>query len=159
MSNIRFAKKEDLDLIIFFIKELAQYEKMSDQVKLDPDFLKNYLFGDRPKAEVLIIEYENQAVGFALFFHNFSTFEGRPGLYLEDLYIIPKYRTKGLGTLALKKLAEIANERNCARFEWVCLDWNQPSIDFYEKQGAKQKNEWIIFRMEGEQLENYPKTP
>ena len=154
-NNIRFATVDDIDTIINFIRGIAKYEKLEHQVKLQKEELTKYLFGDRPMAEVLLLEIDNQEVGFALFFHNFSTFEGRPGLYLEDLFVLPEYRGNGLGKLALKKLASIARERNCARFEWICLDWNTPSIEFYEKQGAQAKKEWIIFRMDGEQLENY----
>ena len=154
-KNIRFALPADLEKIIFFINQLAIYEKMENEVFLQKDQVKEYLFGERPLAEVLMLEIDHQEVGFALFFHNFSTFEGRPGLYLEDLFILPEYRGNGLGKMALQYLANIARERNCARFEWVCLDWNQPSIDFYEKQGAKAKKQWIIFRMDGEELKNY----
>ena len=154
-QNIRFAQESDLDLIIHFINLLAEYEKMSDQVFMEKDSLKQYLFGDRPSAEVLILELNEEPVGFALFFQNFSTFEGRPGIYLEDLFILPEHRGQGLGKKALKRLASIARDRNCARFEWVCLDWNTPSIKFYEGQGAKAKKEWIIFRMDGEELKNY----
>tara|TARA_B100000886_G_C20219006_1_gene405660 strand:- start:9 stop:479 length:471 start_codon:yes stop_codon:yes gene_type:complete len=155
INKIRPSTREDIDLIIEFIKKLAKYEKMQDKVFLEKRNLEKYLFGDKPFAEVLVIEHDSLAVGFALFFHNFSTFEGRPGLYLEDLFILPEFRGNGLGKLTLQKLAEIARERNCARFEWVCLDWNTPSIEFYVKQGAKPKKEWIIFRMDGEQLQNY----
>ena len=154
-NQIRFSTPDDIDLIISFIKKLAKYEKMQEQVFLEKSSLEKYLFGDKPLAEVLILEHNSIEVGFALFFHNFSTFEGRPGLYLEDLFILPEYRGNGLGKLALQRLAAIARERNCARFEWVCLDWNTPSIEFYVKQGASAKKEWIIFRMDGEQLQNY----
>ena len=153
--QIRFSSPEDIDTIIYFIHAIAKYEKMENEVVLEKDSLTNYLFGERPLAEVLILEQDDKEVGFALFFHNFSTFEGRPGLYLEDLFILPEHRGHGLGKLALKKLADIARERNCARFEWVCLDWNTPSIEFYVKQGARAKKEWIIFRMDGKQLQNY----
>ena len=153
--HIRFATPEDIDTIIFFINAIADYEKMKSEVVLKKETLQTYLFGERPMAEVLILEQNDKEVGFALFFHNFSTFEGRPGLYLEDLFILPEYRGFGLGKAALKKLAAIARDRNCARFEWVCLDWNTPSIEFYIKQGAKAKKEWIIFRMDGENLKNY----
>ncbi len=156
MSNeIRKASIEDLDLIIYFIKQLAKYEKMENQVYLQKKRLKEYLFGDRPMAEVILLLRDNKEVGFALFFHNFSTFEGKPGLYLEDLFVLPEHRGHGLGKSALQYLANLARERDCARFEWVCLDWNQPSIDFYVKQGASPKKEWIIFRMDGENLKNY----
>lgn len=154
-NHIRFSTPDDIDTIIDFIHGIAKYEKMENEVFLKKDVLQEHLFGERPAAEVLILERENKEVGFALFFHNFSTFEGTRGLYLEDLFVLPEHRGHGLGKLALKKLAEIARERNCARFEWVCLDWNTPSIEFYEKQGAKAKKEWIIFRMDGEELKNY----
>ena len=154
-NSIRFSTPDDIDTIIDFIHGIAKYEKMENEVFLNKDVLNEHLFGERPAAEVLILERENKEVGFALFFHNFSTFEGKKGLYLEDLFVLPEHRGHGLGKMALKKLAEIARERNCARFEWVCLDWNTPSIEFYKKQGAKAKKEWIIFRMDGEELKNY----
>jgi len=153
--QIRFATPQDIDKIIFFINSIAKYEKLEHEVVLKKETLFKYLFGEKPYAEVLILEQDEKEVGFALFFHNFSTFEGRPGLYLEDLYILPEFRGNGLGKAALKRLAEIARERDCARFEWVCLDWNTPSIEFYVKQGANPRKEWIIFRMDGKNLLNY----
>ena len=154
-QNIRFAKPKDIDTIIYFINAIAEYEKMKSDVVLEKEVLNEHLFGEHPKAEVLILEQGEKEVGFALFFHNFSTFQGKPGLYLEDLFILPEYRGTGLGKATLKRLAKIARERGCARFEWVCLDWNTPSIEFYVKQGAVAKKEWIIFRMDGDNLKNY----
>ena len=156
--NIRNATRNDLDTIINFIELLADYEKLRDKVKLNKETFSSYLFGPSPKAEVLIAEENNTAVGFALFFHNFSTFEGRPGLYLEDLFVLPEHRKKGFGKKLLKTLAKIALERNCARFEWTVLDWNRPSIDFYERQGAKGLNDWIIYRLDGESLESFARS-
>lgn len=153
--QIRFATPQDIDQIIFFIHAIAEYEKLEKKVVLKKESLFNYLFGERKFAEVLMLQQDEKDVGFALFFHNFSTFEGRPGLYLEDLFILPEYRGNGLGKATLKRLAQIARERDCARFEWVCLDWNTPSIEFYVKQGANPLKEWIIFRMDGQNLLQY----
>lgn len=156
MSNhIRFATENDIDIIYDFINQLALYEKMEKEVFLKKENIQRYIFGTNPVAEVLILERETKPVGFALFFHNFSTFEGKPGLYLEDLFVVPQHRGFGLGKLALKTLAKIARDRDCKRFEWVCLDWNKSSIEFYERQGAQAKKQWIIFRMDGDELKNY----
>jgi len=152
---IRDAQTSDLDIIISFIKLLADYEKLLESVKLNKEKLHSYLFGKTPKAEVIIAEENNKPIGFALFFHNFSTFEGRPGLYLEDLFILPEHRSKGYGKKLLKYLANIAIERDCARFEWCVLDWNRPSIKFYEKQGALAQNDWLIYRLDGSKLESF----
>ena len=125
----RDAERKDVSLILQFIKEIAAYEKMSNQVIADETTLETWIF-DKEKAEVFFVMEEGKEVGFALYFHNFSTFVGRGGIYLEDVYILPEYRGKGYGKAILKKLAAIAVERGCGRMEWVCLDWNQPSIDF-----------------------------
>lgn len=127
--KFRFAQRKDVSLILRFIKELAVYEKMLDEVIADEIMLEEWIF-DRQKAEVIFAVVDGKEVGFALFFHNFSTFLGRAGLYLEDLFVLPEYRGKGYGKAILKKLAEIAVERKCGRLEWSCLDWNKPSIDF-----------------------------
>lgn len=152
--EFRYAKRDDTELILSFIKNLAEYEKMSDDVVADTATLEKEIFDDK-KAEVLFAEVDGKEIGFALFFHNFSTFVGRSGLYLEDIYILPEYRGKGYGKAMLKKLASIAAERNCGRMEWCCLDWNKPSIDFYLSFGAKPMSEWTIYRLSGDELKNF----
>ena len=154
--SFRFATEQDAPLILEFIRGLADYEKMSDLVVATPELLKYWIF-DKQKAEVIFALEDGKEVGFALFFHNFSTFVGRAGLYLEDLFIMPEYRGKGYGTQRLKVMARIAVERGCGRFEWTCLDWNKPSIDFYLKLGALPQDEWTIYRLDGERLKNFAK--
>ena len=149
--NFRYAEKKDIPLILYFIKELAAYEKMSDQVIATEALLDEWIF-EKGKAEVLFALEEDKEVGFALFFHNFSTFLGRAGIYLEDLYVKPEYRGKGYGKGLLKQLASITVERGCGRLEWSCLDWNQPSIDFYRFLGAVPMDEWTVYRITGETL-------
>lgn len=149
--NVRIAERKDVPLILDFIKELAVYEKMLDEVVATPEILEEWLF-NKQKAEVIFALDEGKEVGFALFFHNFSTFLGRSGLYLEDLYVKPEFRGKGYGKGLLTELAKIAVERGCGRFEWVCLDWNQPSIDFYKKMGAVPMSDWTIYRIAGQTL-------
>jgi GNAT superfamily N-acetyltransferase len=149
---IRPAVAADLPLIAAFIRELAEYEHLSHEVRFDEKALGEYLFGQRPYAEALIGEADGAAQGFALYFHNFSTFEGRPGIYLEDLFVRPGARGLGLGKALLLKLAQIAVERGCARLEWSVLDWNAPSIGFYRALGAKPMDEWTIMRVDGEAL-------
>ena len=153
MSQItfRFAGPEDTGLILSFIRELADYEKMLDQVVATEELLREQLF-DKHGAEVLFALADGQEVGFALFFHNFSTFLGRRGLYLEDLFVKPAFRGQGYGKALLKKLARIAVERGCGRLEWACLDWNQPSIDFYLSMGAEPMNDWTVYRLTGDSL-------
>lgn len=136
-----------------FIKELAEYEKMLHEVVATEEMLKEKLF-EKQQAEVLFLMEDEVEVGFALFFHNFSTFLGKSGLYLEDLYVKPERRGMGYGKELLKKLAQIAVERDCGRFEWWCLDWNKPSIDFYRSLGAEAMDEWTVFRLSGEALKN-----
>ena len=155
--NIRFATENDTDKILFFIKSLAEYEKMSSDVVATEELLREEIF-EKKKAEVIFAVEDGKEVGFALFFHNFSTFLGRAGLYLEDLFVLPEYRGRGYGKALLKELARIAVERKCGRFEWVCLDWNKPSIDLYLSLGAKPQDEWTIFRLTGEELENLAKN-
>ena len=150
-TEIRFANENDVALILDFIKDLAEYEKMSDQVVADKALLREWIF-EKKKAEVIFAMEDGKEVGFALFFHNFSTFLGRAGIYLEDLYVKPEYRGHGHGKALIKKLAAIACERGCGRLEWSCLDWNTSSIDFYISLGAKQMNEWTVYRFEGEKL-------
>ena len=149
--SFRNAERKDIPLILEFIKELAEYEKMLDEVVADETTLETWIF-DKQKAEVFFALENGKEVGFALFFHNFSTFLGRSGIYLEDLYVKPEYRGKGYGKAILKKLAAIAVERGCGRLEWVCLDWNKPSIDFYLSIGAKPMSDWTIYRVTGETL-------
>ncbi len=149
----RFAEEKDVPRILFFIKELAKYEKMSTEVIATEELLKEWIF-EKEKAEVIFIIENNKEVGFALFFHNFSTFLGRGGIYLEDLYILPEYRGKGYGKATLSKLAKIALERGCGRLEWWCLDWNKPSIDFYISLGAEPMDEWTTYRLTGDTLKN-----
>jgi len=144
---IRQAVEEDIPLILSFIKELAEYEKLLDQVKVTEELLKESLFGEKHFVEVLIAEYKGEPAGQALFFHNFSTFVGRPGIYLEDLYVRPHLRGHGIGKALLQAVINLAKERNCGRVEWAVLDWNKPSINFYKSIGANPMNEWIIFRL------------
>ncbi len=150
--SIRAAVADDLDLIIGFIRALADYEHLAHAVRLDSVVLGQHLFGDRPMAEVLIGEIDGAGQGFALFFHNFSTFEGRPGLYLEDLFVVPEARGSGLGKALLARLAHLALARGCARIEWSVLDWNAPSIAFYESLGARAIDGWTGYRMDGRAL-------
>lgn len=149
--SFRKAERKDTALILQFIKELADYENILDQVVADEELMETWIF-DKEKAEVLFALEDGVEVGFALFFHNFSTFLGRAGIYLEDLYVRPEYRGKGYGKTILKKLAAMAVERGCGRLEWVCLDWNQPSIDFYLSLGAEPMSEWTLYRIAGEKL-------
>jgi GNAT superfamily N-acetyltransferase len=152
--TIRPATEADLGTIEELIRALAVYERMADEVVMNAGLLRKALFGERPYAEVLIAEADGEPVGFALFFHNFSTFLGRPGIYLEDLFVKPEHRGSGFGKALLKRLAEIAVERDCGRMEWAVLDWNEPSIGFYKKLGARPNDEWTIFRLTGEALRN-----
>lgn len=154
MDNVKFrsATREDTSLILDFIKGLAEYEKMLDEVVADEATLEHWLF-DLQKAEVIFALEGETEVGFALFFHNFSTFLGRAGIYLEDLFVKPEYRGKGYGKALLKKLAAIAVERGCGRLEWWCLDWNKSSIDFYKSLGAMAMDEWTTYRITGETLQ------
>ena len=153
MDNIafRFAERKDTALILGFIRQLAEYEKMLPQVVATEELLEEWIF-DRGKAEVIFALEEGREVGFALFFHNFSTFLGRAGLYLEDLFVLPSHRGKGYGKALLKELARIAVERGCGRLEWWCLNWNRPSIDFYLSLGAEPMSEWTVYRITGDTL-------
>ncbi len=150
---IRPATPDDLPLIAELIRALAEYEKLAHEVRFDEATLGEKLFGPRPYAEVLIGEIDGAPMGFALFFHNFSTFEGRPGIYLEDLFVRPEARGLGLGKALLAELARIAVERGCARLEWWVLDWNAPSIGFYRSLGARPMDEWTVMRVDGAALE------
>ena len=152
--SIRAATPADLSLIGQFIRDLAEYEKLAHAVRFDEAVMAQKLFGPRPYAEVLIGEIDGVPQGFALFFHNFSTFEGRPGIYLEDLFVRPDARGSGLGKALLGKLAGLAVERDCARLEWSVLDWNTPAIDFYKVLGATPMDEWTVYRVDGSALNN-----
>jgi len=152
--EFRYAEKKDVGLILSFIKELAAYEKMLDQVVATEELLEEWIF-EKKKAEVIFALENGEPVGFALFFHNFSTFLGRAGIYLEDLYVRPECRGKGHGKGLLRQLARIATERGCGRLEWACLDWNQPSIDFYLSLGAQPMDEWTVYRIAGEALQEF----
>jgi len=154
--TFRFATEQDTALILHFIRELAAYEKMADQVVTNEAQLRDEIFG-RHGAEVIFAMEDGKEVGFALFFHNFSTFLGRRGLYLEDLFVLPEYRGKGYGKGLLRELSRIALERGCGRLEWWCLDWNKPSIDFYRSLGAEPMDEWTVYRLTGETLEHMAK--
>lgn len=149
--SFRFAEEKDTGIILSFIRDLAEYEDMSDEVVATEVILQEWIF-EKQKAEVLFALEDNQEVGFALFFHNFSTFLGRAGLYLEDLYVLPSYRGRGIGKALLVKLAKLAVERGCGRLEWACLDWNKPSIDFYYSQGAISMDDWTTYRITGKSL-------
>lgn len=149
---IRPAVREDVGAILAFIRELADYEKLAHEVVADEAGLGRQLFGATPRAEVLIAEVDGAPAGFALFFHNFSTFVGKPGLYLEDLFVRPAFRGLGLGKRLMVRLAAIAVERDCGRFEWSVLDWNQPAIDFYRSLGAVGMDEWTVQRVAGDAL-------
>ena len=153
MNNLsfRYATKDDTALILKFIKELADYEHMLNEVIATEELLQELIF-EKQKAEVIFAMKNDMEVGFALFFHNFSTFLGRAGIYLEDLYVQPEHRGKGYGKGLLKKLAQIAVERGCGRLEWWCLDWNQPSIDFYLSLGAEPMKDWTVYRIAGDTL-------
>ena len=147
---IRAARPDDVSTIAALIRGLAEYEHLAHEVVLDEAVLAEHLFGVRPYAEVLIAETDDgQAVGFALFFHNFSTFLGRPGIYLEDLFVRPAARGHGLGKALLVELARLARARDCGRIEWAVLDWNEPSIAFYRSLGATPKDEWVLYRLTG----------
>ena len=150
--SIRSATPADISLIGQFIRDLAEYEKLAHEVRFDEAVMAHKLFGPRPYAEVLIGEIDRTPQGFALFFHNFSTFEGRPGIYLEDLFVRPDARGSGLGKALLGKLAALAVERDCARLEWSVLDWNTPAIDFYKALGARPMDEWPVYRVDGDAL-------
>ena len=150
--TFRYATEPDCGTILHFIRELAIYENMLDEVVATEELLREWIF-EKKKAEVIFACVEGKEVGFALFFHNFSTFLGRAGLYLEDLFVLPQYRGRGYGKAILKRLARIAVERGCGRLEWACLDWNRPSIDFYLSLGAVPMDEWTTYRVTGETLQ------
>lgn len=155
--TFRNAERQDTALILDFIQGLAAYEKMSDEVIADEQLLEEWIF-DKQKAEVIFAVADGKEVGFALYFHNFSTFLGRAGLYLEDLFVKPEARGKGYGKALLQKLASIAVERGCGRLEWSCLDWNKPSIDFYRSLGAVPMEDWTVYRVTGDTLQTLAKA-
>ncbi len=149
---IREATKRDVALILSLIKELAVYEKLLHEVVATEDQLTEMLFGQKKYAEVLIANYDNENAGFALFFHNFSTFLGKPGIYLEDIYVKPQLRGKGIGKSLLLSLVKLAKERNCGRVEWAVLNWNESSIKFYKSLGAKPMNQWTVYRLSEDEI-------
>ena len=151
--RIRNAVPRDVPLILKFIRELAEYEKLSHEVVADEQILRRNLFGDNRNAEVVLGYEQSRPAAFALFFHNFSTFLGKPGLYLEDLFVKPEFRGKGYGTMMLAFLAKLAVDRNCGRLEWWVLDWNKSAINFYKKIGAEPMDEWTVYRVAGKRLE------
>ena len=151
--DYRYAQREDTPLVLRFIRELADYEGLLTEVVADEETLEHWLF-DKQKAEVIFALDESREVGFALFFHNFSTFLGRAGIYLEDLYVMPEYRGRGYGKGLIARLAAIARERGCGRLEWWCLDRNTPSVEFYKRLGAEPMDEWTVFRLAGDTLAN-----
>jgi len=151
---VREASEEDVPLILSFIRELAEYEKLSHEVVATEEELRKSLFGERRYAEVLIAEHDGSPAGFALFFHNFSTFLGKPGIYLEDLYVNPAFRGAGIGKKLLVHLARLAKRRGCGRLEWWVLDWNEPSIGFYKNLGATAMDDWTIYRLAGTALDD-----
>ncbi|MDR2741779.1 MAG: GNAT family N-acetyltransferase [Treponema sp.] len=148
---LRYAEEKDAPLVLEFVRALAEYEHLLDQVRATEDGLKQYLFADKT-AEVIICEYRGVPAGYSLYFHNFSSFEGRPGIYIEDLFVKPEFRGKGLGKRLLAFIAGRAVERNCVRLEWACLNWNEPSIAFYISNGARPLSEWTTYRVTGEKL-------
>jgi GNAT superfamily N-acetyltransferase len=150
--KIRAATEDDAAVILALIKELAEYEKLSHEVEATKADIRQSLFGDRPVAETLIGELEGDPIGFALFFYNFSTFLGKPGIYLEDLYVKPDFRSNGFGRKMLAHIARLSKERNCGRFEWSVLDWNEPAIRTYDRLNARPMKEWILYRLTGEAL-------
>ena len=157
--GIRPATEEDVPLILSFIRELAGYERLSHEVSATEDLLRESLFGSRRGAEVVIGSHADEPTGFALFFHNFSTFLGRPGIYLEDLYVKPEFRGKGIGRAMLVYLAGLAKERGCGRLEWSVLDWNEPALRLYRGIGAVPMDDWTVYRVAGETLDELAAQP
>jgi GNAT superfamily N-acetyltransferase len=151
-TRLRSATREDVPLIAELIRGLARFEKLEEEVVMTEELLAAGLFGDRPYAEVVVAEDDGRPVGFALFFHNFSTFLVRPGIYLEDLFVLPEQRGRGIGRMLLAHLARLAVERGCGRLEWAVLDWNRDAIKFYERLGARPNSDWTVYRLAGEAL-------
>lgn len=152
-ARIRVATRDDAETIVALIRELAIYEKLEADARATPDSIRENLFGARPFAEALIAEIEGSPVGFALYFHTFSTFRGQPGIYLEDVFVRPEHRGKGIGKALLARLAAIAIERGCGRLEWAVLNWNEPAIGFYRGLGARPMDEWTVYRLDHEALD------
>jgi GNAT superfamily N-acetyltransferase len=152
MTDIRFARPEDVATILRFVRELAEFEREADKVIATEELLHDAMFGERPVAEAVIAERDGEPLGMALFFHNFSTWTGWRGLYLEDLYVTPESRGSGVGTALLRHLAAIAVDRGCTRFEWAVLDWNEKAISFYKGMGAEPMDEWTVNRVSGDAL-------
>jgi GNAT superfamily N-acetyltransferase len=155
--NIRVAGEEDVPLILQFIKKLAHYERLSHEVTATEEILRKNLFEGRRVAEVILAEHQQRAVGFALYFYNFSTFLGQAGIYIEDLYVDEPYRGDGFGRAMFLHIAKLARERGCGRVEWSVLDWNRPAIQFYESLGARPMRDWTIYRLTGDALQKLPK--
>jgi GNAT superfamily N-acetyltransferase len=157
--RIRFATVDDVSVILTLIRGLADYERLANEAVVTEGDLRHSLFGEHPSAEVLIAEVDGDAAGFALFFHNYSTFLGRRGLYLEDLFVFPAHRGKGIGRALMVRLARLATERNCGRFEWWVLDWNESAIQFYKGLGARAMDDWTVYRLAGEPLARLAREP
>jgi len=155
--KFRFAERADCPLILNLIKKLAEYERLENEVSATEELLAEWIF-DKRAVEVMFAVVDGKEVGQAIFFPNFSTFQGRSGLYLEDLFVLPEYRGRGIGKAMLRELARIAVERGYGRVEWICLDWNKPSIDFYKSIGAKPLDEWTVFRLSGDDLASFAST-
>jgi len=155
--TLRFATEEDTPLIFDFIKGLAQYEKLFNEVEATEELLRSTLFGERKFVYILIADYKNEPAGFAIFFHNFSTFVGKPGIYVEDLFVKPEFRKNGIGRTLLSYITKLGAERNCGRIEWAVLDWNTPAIQFYRSLGSIPKNEWTIYRLNGSAITDLAK--
>ena len=158
MLNLRNATEADVPLILRFIRELAEYERLAHECVATEESVRETLFGERRYAEVIIAEHDGEPAGFALFFHNYSTFLARPGIYLEDLYVRPELRGHGIGKALLARLAALAVERNCGRLEWAVLNWNEPAIRFYRSLGALPQDQWTVYRVTGETLERLSRT-
>jgi GNAT superfamily N-acetyltransferase len=148
------ALESDVPLILYFIRQLAEYERLASKVVATEAILRESLFGKQPKAEVVIARFEAEPAGFAVFFSNFSTFSGRAGIYLEDLFVEPKFRRHGIGKALLAHLAKLTKDRNCARLEWAVLDWNAPAVKFYKKLGAEAMDDWTVYRVSGDELDH-----
>lgn len=152
LSDVRAARPEDLRTVLTLLRELAEYEKLTHEVVFDDDEFGRHMFGERPMVDVLLADCGGESVGFALFYHDFSTFMGKPGVYLEDIFVRPAHRGHGHGKALISAVAAVAVERGCARMKWSVLDWNQPAIDFYRSLGAEPMDEWTVWRISGESL-------
>jgi GNAT superfamily N-acetyltransferase len=157
--DIRAATIEDVPLLLRLVRELAEYERLAHEVSATEEDLRASMFGARPYAEAIVADVDGEAAGFALYFHTFSTFLGRPGLYLEDLYVRPAHRRRGVGEALLRRVAAVACERDCGRMEWAALDWNTPAVDFYKRLGAEPLDDWTTYRVAGESLQRLATPP